>query len=257
MLHASVSGKGQAVLLLHGLFGMGDNLSKVARSLSDNFRVFTLDLPNHGRSPRTYAMNFDQVAVEVLAFMDHHKLDRASVVGHSLGGKVAMQLALQQPQRIDRLVVADIAPVLYRAGHDDVFAGLKAVELTSLASRRDADAVLKHYIDNSAVRLFILKNLYRDDTGAFAWRMDVAALQRSYDDLRQANHGSMPFSGPTLFIKGELSNYIGAEHRETILRLFPLAELKVIQGAGHWLHAEKPAVFTNLVKRFLLPVNQL
>jgi esterase len=254
MLYSSVAGEGEPLILLHGLFGMGDNLSMIARPLSDHFRVYSLDLRNHGRSPRADTMTFSAMADDVRAFMDAQQLSKARLLGHSLGGKVAMQLALEEPERVDRLVVADIAPVEYRGNHDQVFAGLNAVDLATLSSRRQAEPVLQQFIDEPQVRMFLLKNLYRNEQGVFAWRLNIAGLQQCYDDLRQANHSDTPFTGPTLFIKGEQSPYIREHHRAVIERLFPAAQLKIIQNAGHWLHVEKTAVFNRLVKNFLLAV---
>jgi esterase len=253
LLHTTVSGKGKPLILLHGLFGMGDNLSMIAKPLSDHFQVYQLDLRNHGRSPHMSSMTFTEMADDVLAVMDHYQLSEVCLLGHSLGGKVAMQVALQQAKRVRKLIVADIAPVAYRGNHDEVFAGLNAVELSGLSSRRDADLQLKKHIDESGVRLFILKSLYRNDSGQFDWRLNVRGLEACYEDLRQALTAEVPFSGPTLFIKGEHSSYIQAEHRAAIEHLFSDAQLKIIQNTGHWLHAEKPEVFNSLVMRFLLP----
>ncbi len=252
MLHSSVTGEGPPLILLHGLFGMGSNLSMIARSLAEHFQVYSLDLRNHGRSPRADSMRFSEMANDVVAFMDQQQLGRVQLLGHSLGGKVAMQLALQCPERVERLVVADIAPVAYSGHHDDVFAGLNAVDLDTLSSRGDAEAILAQSITEVGVRQFILKNLYRNQQGKFEWRLNISAIEHCYSDLRQANQSDTPFTGPALFIKGELSNYIKEEHRAAIERLFPSAQLKVIQNTGHWLHAEKPVTFNNIVKDFLL-----
>ncbi len=251
MLHHNVIGTGQPIILLHGLFGMGDNLSMIAKPLSAYYQVYQLDLRNHGRSPRAKSMSFVEMAMDVLDFMDSQQLEQPHILGHSLGGKVAMQLALQQPERVNCLLVADIAPVFYSGNHDEVFAGLTAVDLSSIDSRRDAEQVLKGYINEPGLRLFLLKSLYRNEHGGFSWRMNIDALQRCYEELRSANISDQPFLGPTLFIKGENSGYIQEKHRDTIKRLFPNAQLKIIHNTGHWLHAEKPVAFNNVVKRFL------
>jgi esterase len=255
LLHSSVMGEGQPLLLLHGLFGMGDNLSMVARPLAEFFQVYRLDLPNHGRSPRRDSMSHKEMAADVLAFMDEKGLEQVSLLGHSLGGKVAMQLALDHPQRVSRLVVADIAPVEYPPGHNAIFAGLNAIDLSALSSRRDADDVLKQYIDDSGVRLFILKNLYRGEQGLFDWRINIPVIEACYEQIREANFSRTPYEGPTLFIKGGDSDYIQAGHRSAVEALFPCVQLKIIQNTGHWLHAEKPLIFNNLSKRFLLERN--
>lgn len=251
ILHSQKNGSGYPLVLLHGLFGMGDNLASVDRALAEQFTVYRLDLPNHGRSPWSETMTIGSMAQAVQAFIEQQGLGQVHLLGHSLGGKVAMQLALQQPQLVNRLVVADIAPVAYSGNHDAVFAGINAVDLASLASRRDAEAVLAEYIEEPGVRLFIVKNLYRDQAGKFSWRMNVAGLLSNYENLRAANTGPQAFAGPTLFIKGALSNYIVEDYRAEIMALFPNAQLKIIQDTGHWLHAEKPEQFNRIVKQFL------
>lgn len=251
LLYNNVIGEGEPLILLHGLFGMGDNLSMIARPMAEHYQVHRLDLRNHGRSFRSSSMSFAEMADDVLAVMDAQGIDKAHLLGHSLGGKVAMQLALQQPQRVNKLVVADIAPVAYYGNHDAVFAGLNAVDLNIIQSRRDADGVLKQHIEEEGVRLFILKSLYKTDQGRYDWRLNVDAIQQCYEQLRSANHADKPFNGPTLFIKGELSNYIKADYKEAIDALFTQASFKVIENTGHWLHAEKTVTFNKLVEDFL------
>lgn len=255
MLASSVIGSGQPLILLHGLFGMGDNLSMVAKSLSEVFQVYKLDLRNHGRSPRADSMTLTEMAVDVKEFMDAHGIARAHLLGHSLGGKVAMQLALDYPEMIDKLIVADIAPVAYGDRHGQVFAGLEAVDLTHVSSRSDADKILREFIREDNVRMFLLKNLYKDQAGNFQWRINLPVLSRCYEQFGRANQGDQPFSGPVLFIKGALSDYISEAYSSATRRLFPNAQLKIIQNTGHWLHAEKPLVFNQLVKRFLVDEN--
>jgi len=245
-------GEGPPLILLHGLFGMGNNLSMIARPLSEHFTVYRLDLRNHGRSPRAESMTLTEMAEDVLAFMDANHLSEASVLGHSLGGKVAMQLALLHPTRVSKLMVADIAPVAYASHHNNVFDGLNAVDLSLLTSRKDADLILQQYIDEEEVRLFILTNLYRNDRGGFDWRINLSALQQCYAEISQANDAEGVYQGPTLFIKGELSDYISEGSHTIIKRMFPQSQIKVIPATSHWLHAEQPGVFADLVKNFLL-----
>lgn len=250
-LFATKTGHGPAIILLHGLFGMGSNLSVIARTLSETHEVHSLDLRNHGRSPWVDSMRFVDMAEDVACYMDEQELESCYLLGHSLGGKVAMQLALLAPQRVKRLIVADIAPVAYQGHHNDVFAGLHAVDLASLNSRAEAASVLNEYVHDEGIRQFLLKNLYRDEQKQFAWRMNVEALSTCYDDMRQGLVEDGSFHAPVLFIKGELSKYILPEHREVIDRLFPHAQFKIIQNTGHWLHAEKPSAFNRLILNFL------
>lgn len=254
-LYSNISGQqqGPAVILLHGLFGMGSNLSMIARALVDQYCVHSLDLRNHGRSPAASEMSFCDMAGDVIDYMDAQGIDRCHLLGHSLGGKVAMQVALLAPERVSRLIVADIAPVSYQGNHDDVFAGLNAVDLPLLKRRSDAEQVLAAHITDSGVRQFIIKSLYRDNNQQFQWRLNVQGIQDCYEQLRQSLVAppGQQFSGPVLFIKGELSRYIMPEHRDAIVALFPNADLKMIQKTGHWLHAEKTVAFNRLVVNFL------
>lgn len=249
ILHGTSIGSGAPVLLIHGLFGMSENLGGIARGLADAFTVHSVDLRNHGRSPRAQSMTLSEMAGDVAEYMARHEIDSASLLGHSLGGKVAMQLALNWPQKVKALVVADMAPVLYPGHHDDVFAGLMAVNTHEIASRAQAGAVLARYIQEDAVRLFLLKNLYRDDSGAFAWRINVPALDQCYEQMRQAVSGTQ-FGGKALFLRGGDSDYVRDEHLPLIAALFPNYQLQEIAGAGHWLHAEKPAEFNEWVRAF-------
>jgi esterase len=241
--------QGAPLIILHGLFGTLDNWGGQVKTLAEHFQVFALDLRNHGRSPQSPAMDYSLMVQDLIAFMDRQQLDRIALMGHSMGGKVAMQMALDHPERITQLAIVDIAPVAYPPGHDDVFAGLNAIVLNQLASRREADQQLSKHIQDATVRQFLLKNLYRDE-GKFRWRMNLEALQKNYPKLAQAPRSETPYTGPTLFIKGGESDYIRDAHREVTLRLFPHAQAKVIAGAGHWPHAEKPPQFTRIVQRF-------
>lgn len=238
------------VILLHGLFGAGDNLGSLARQLAATRRVLQVDLRNHGQSPHSEHIDLPVMAADVLALMQGLDITRCDIVGHSLGGKVAMQLAMQNADCVRRLVIADIAPVTYAPGHDQVFAALSAVDLSAVQSRRDAEAMMTPYIDEPALRQFLLKGLYRDGEMGYRWRFNLASLKANYDALRNAPIGD-PFAGPTLFIKGELSNYISDEHEPSLRALFPAYSLQTIPGAGHWVHGEQPELFNRLVEEFL------
>jgi esterase len=257
-LHHRVTGEGEPVILLHGLFGSLDNLGVIARGLEDRWQVHALDQRNHGRSPHTEAMGYPEMADDVLAYMDARGIDRATILGHSMGGKVAMQLALKAPERVERIIVADISPVTYQPRHDHVLEGLKAVDTSHLKSRQDADRVLSEYVEEAGVRQFLLKNLasvpaseQEEGGGRYRWRLNLPVIDQSYTALSAAPEGQGPYEGPVLFIKGADSAYIQTKHRETIMGLFPNADLRIIDGTGHWLHAEKPDTFVALCRRFL------
>jgi esterase len=245
------STEGPALLILHGLFGSLGNWGGHATRLAEHYAVIGVDLRNHGNSPHSREMSYRAMAADVLELMDRLGLASAHLLGHSMGGKVAMQLALDHPQRVNRLVIADIAPVRYAGEHDGIFAGLQAVDLKRVSTRSDADRMLADHVDDEVVRQFLLTNLQRDSEGNFHWRINLPVLAESYRELRDGPAGQGVFERPTLFIKGDQSAYITEAHRDEIMRRFPQARLKVIMHAGHWLHAEKPQTFLHLVLDFL------
>ncbi len=249
-LHYRVAGEhGDWVLLLHGLFGAGDNLGALAKALADEFRVVQIDLRNHGRSPHSDVMSFAAMAADIALLQDTLGIARSHIVGHSLGGRVAMQLALQDAARVQRLIVADIAPVAYAPHHTEIFSALQRLDLRNIANRGDVDAQLARSISDLGVRQFLLKSLYKDGD-IWRWRFNLPALQANYSNITVAQSGD-PFAGSTLFIKGELSNYILPEYEGAMRKLFPEFKLKTIAGAGHWLHGEKPVIFNQMVQQFL------
>lgn len=248
------SEQGEPLLVLHGLFGSLNNWAWHCRRFAEQFAVIALDLRNHGASPHSNDMSYPLMADDVLELMDDLDLEQAHVLGHSMGGKVAMQLALTHPQRIGRLIVADIAPVQYggeRGEHDEIFEGMCAVDLSIVKSRNDADRQLANWVDDEVVRQFLLSNLVRDEHGHFAWRINLPVLRERYAQLRAKPMADKPFTGDVLFVRGDQSDYIGEQHRDEILELFPRAKIKTLMQAGHWLHAEKPETFNRIVSTFL------
>jgi len=245
------STEGEPLLILHGLLGSLANWGWHSRRLAADFAVTGIDLRNHGGSGHSDAMDYPLMAADVLAWLDEQGIERCHVLGHSMGGKVAMQLALTAPARIGRLVVADIAPVEYPSEHDSIFQGLAAVDLKSIGSRADADAILAQHVEDEQVRQFLLTSLLRDPEQGFQWRFNLSALRSSYGRIRARPEGSQPFDGPTLFIKGGRSTYILDEYEADIRALFPHAVITAIPHTGHWLHAEKPETFYHIVHDFL------
>lgn len=251
LLHFKEQGQGPAVVLIHGLFGSLDNLGLLARTLSEHCRVISLDLRNHGASFHSDEMSYPQQAADVIALLDHLALDKVAIVGHSMGGKVAMQVAKQAPARVGRLVVADIAPVAYpHARHQNVFAGLNATLANPPQSRAEAEALLARYVEIPGVRQFLLKSFAKGESG-WGWRFNVPALERNYANIMGWPDDRTRFEGPTLFIKGGDSDYVQPQYTETVMAQFPAAKARVIAGTGHWLHAEKPVLFNKLVVDFL------
>jgi pimeloyl-ACP methyl ester carboxylesterase len=243
---------GLPVLVLHGLLGSARNWTSVAKALAETHRVFALDLRNHGRSPWAETMSFDEMAGDVAAFIDRHELGPPAIIGHSLGGKVAMRLALIRSDLIGRLVVVDVAPVAYAHSFAPFIAAMQGIDLAAVERRADADLALARTVGDAAVRSFLLQNLVKTDQG-FVWRVNLEALAANMPELLgfPPPDDAAAYQGPTLFVAGGRSPYVQAEHRPLITRLFPAAEHAVIEGAGHWVHAERPAEFLTAIRRFL------
>ena len=238
------------ILLIHGLFGSLDNLASLRRGLSDEFNIVSIDLPDHGKSIRTQEFSFKHYARLIRELIEQLHIARLNIVGHSLGGKIAMQLALDEAELIQRLVVLDIAPVNYTPRHEAVFLGLENVKLEQLKTRQDADLAMQTSIQEPSTRQFLLKSLERSENG-WQWQFNLSLLKRDYARISAGLDADMPCEIPTLFIKGELSDYLTSEHKTRILQLFPNSQLKILANTGHWLHAEKPALCCKMIKSFL------
>lgn len=251
ILHTDITGQGTPLLLIHGLFGSGENLGMIARLLADCCQVINVDLRNHGRSGHSDELSYSLMAADLAETMDALGLSRAAVLGHSMGGKAAMQLALTYPERVSKLVLADISPVVSLSRHLGILSALNSIDLARLIDRKDADRQLQTEINDAGTRAFLLKSLQKTDNG-FSWRFNLAALTAQYQQVLAAPEATAPYTGPVLFIKGGNSDYLLAEHQPQILKLFPAARAKVIEGTGHWLHAEKPAAFAKITADFLL-----
>lgn len=251
ILHTDITGQGTPLLLIHGLFGSGENLGMIARLLADRFRVINVDLRNHGRSGHSDEVSYSLMAADLVETMDALGLESAAVLGHSMGGKAAMQLALFYPSRVSKLVLADISPVVSQARHLGILDALNSIDLTTLHDRKDADRQLQQGISDAGTRAFLLKSLQKTEHG-FNWRFNLAALTAQYQQVLAAPEATSPYTGPVLFIKGGNSDYLLADHQPQIVKMFPKARAKVIEGTGHWLHAEKPAAFAKITADFLL-----
>jgi esterase len=253
-LHFKAFGQGKAVILLHGLFGSADNWHHVALRLAEQFQVFAVDQRNHGRSPHSDEMNYSLMAADVEKFFLARGIQSALVVGHSMGGKTAMQLALQFPNRVEKLVVVDMAPRAYTPAHEKIIAALLALDLSKFQTREQIETALEPEIPKLVLRRFLLKNLGRDAAGGFIWKINLRGLSGNYFHLRQPVSALVPFAKPALFIRGGKSNYINDADEPLIRGLFPQAEIKTIAEASHWVHADQPAEFLRLVLDFLQPV---
>jgi len=249
-LHYQISGSGSPLIILHGLFGTLENWGSQITTLSQQHQVIAVDLRNHGQSPHSNTMDYPLMAQDVIELMNSLKIKTANIIGHSMGGKVAMQIALNYADYVNRLIIVDISPVNYNAHHQSIFQGLFNLDLNSLKSRSHADTLLSEYVAEAGVRAFLLKNLYRDSNKNFAWRPNLQALYNQYANISKAPTGAT-FSGNTLFIKGVNSEYIIAEHQSAITNFFNQVSFKMIEGAGHWPHAEKPKIFSSIILKFL------
>ncbi len=245
-------GEGNAVILIHGLFGSLANLSSLAKELEEMFRVVSVDLRNHGASDHSQKMDLSGMAGDISETMRFLGISEAAIVGHSLGGKVGMQMALSFPNLVTNLVVADIAPVKYSSQHNPLLDGLQHLNEMSVISRSEADDVLSKYETDRAVRAFLLKNLVRENSGQYRLRLNLAAIIENYNVTLTAAPQGEPSLCPVLFLKGQNSAYIQNKHYKEINRIFKRASVRVIDGAGHWVHTEKPELFNQLVSEFLI-----
>lgn len=252
-LHYQELGEGKTIILLHGLLGMSDNLGALARRLAKQYRVIVPDAINHGHSPHAETMDYPRMSQDVQDLMQQLAIERAAILGHSMGGKTAMQLAMDAADKVACLIVADIAPVAYPPReHLDLFAAMKTVEKTAIQSRRDAEAVLQEQgVSTLGVRQFLLKNLYKTEQNGWQWRCGLDNLIANYGPVCAAPVLKQPYQGASLFINGGRSNYVQAEHQAVIEQYFPSASYYTIEDAGHWLHAEYPDIFSGQVEHFL------
>ena len=238
------------ILLIHGLFGDKNNLNNLKQALVPNYNVMTIDLPDHGNSSHTEEWSFASAVEEIHQLLDQQNFYPCSIVGHSLGGKVAMAMALSHGEQVQGIVVADISPVTYPARHDNVFKALNAVANACVTSRKQASDILNDILVEPGVAQFLLKS-FKKQNDKWQWLFNVAGLQKDYNNIIDWPYLEESYAGNVLFIKGGESDYIVQTHQTAIQTFFPRASFKVINGTGHWLHAEKPEVFNRLVLRML------
>jgi pimeloyl-ACP methyl ester carboxylesterase len=250
-LHYKTFGEGKPLIILHGLFGMLDNWITHGKTFANGRQVFLLDQRNHGRSPHTDEFNYDLLAHDLKDFMDARGIENPDLLGHSMGGKTVMQFAAFYPHEFDRMIVADIAPRQYPVHHGTIIEALRSVDVKNLTSRSRAEEILAESIHTESTRQFLLKNLYRTDEGAFAWRFNLESIAANIVRIGEATQYTLPVEKPALFIRGEHSDYVHNSDWDLICEIFPEAKLESIAGAGHWLHADKPKEFAEIVTNFL------
>ncbi|NNM67574.1 MAG: alpha/beta fold hydrolase [Spirochaetales bacterium] len=250
-------GSGRPLVFLHGLFGSGDNWQTLLSKL-EGFEVWLPDLRNHGASPWFDDFSVQELATDLYDFLDEHKIERPLVGGHSLGGKTAMEFALSWPERLSGMICVDMAPRAYAPQYDGFVSSLLEVNLETIHSRSEAQNLLATRIPDKATLLFLLKNLVPDEKGTgWRWRLNLKALEQHYDQIwiglnkKDKQDRDRVWKGPALFVAGGQSEYVRAKDWPLILDFFPQAELQTIEGAGHWLHAEKPAEVLTVIRRWL------
>jgi len=245
-------GTGEPIIILHGLFGSSDNWLSFSRNLADKgFKAILFDLRNHGRSPHTPQHTYDEMALDLKEMVLKLDLNQPAIMGHSMGGKAAMKFAINFPELLSKLIVVDIGPKYYKPHHQKYIAALNAIDLKEITNRAEAEAKIESIIQNPAERQFLLKNLIRNDSGKFEWKINLKVLEEQIDNIGEGLDANHKFRKPTLFIKGSLSNYIKDDDIIMMKWIFPLSTIIEIKDSGHWVHVDKPNELLNAVTNFL------
>ena len=251
-LYSRVLGEGQPLLIIHGLFGMSDNWQSLAKRYADYFEVHLIDQRNHGRSPHADEFSYLHLSNDIHQYIVDNQLNDVIIIGHSLGGKTAMQFAVSYAEFLSKLIIVDISPRFYPIHHDKIIEGLKMLDFSILESRSQADAVLSEYIEEGDVRQFLLKSMYWKEKGQLDFRFNLKSISQNIANVGEALDNEANCSIPTLFIKGGNSNYINDDDEDLIFKHFTDAEIQTVDEVGHWLHAEKPQEFFEMTVRFCL-----
>ena len=252
MLYSKIEGSGKPFVIMHGFLGMSDNWKTLGTQFAESgFEVHMLDLRNHGRSVQSEVFNYQMMVDDVVQYCKEKELSSIYLLGHSMGGKVAMFTATQFPDLVEKLIVADIGVKYYRPHHDEILEGLAAVDFSKKPSRSDVEEILTPYIADFGTRQFLMKSLYWKEPGQLAYRFNLDAFIANKDMIGDALSQDAVFEKPTLFLKGANSRYILESDTEEIKKHFPKAEIEVIANAGHWLHAENPTDFYDATMQFL------
>lgn len=243
-------GEGKPLVILHGLFGSADNWFSIARELDKEFTMYLVDQRNHGDSPHDDEWNYEVMVEDLKELLDEEALEKVYLMGHSMGGKTVMNFALKYPERVEKLIVADIAPRYYPVHHESILEGLNSLNLNTINSRKEADDALANYISEPGIRQFLLKSLGRDADG-FVWKINLPVITKNIENVGEALPEGESFEGPTLFLAGANSHYIQQKDLPEMLDFFPNYKLEFVQNAGHWLHAEQPHAVVEEIRRFL------
>ncbi len=245
-------GQGQPLIILHGLFGQSDNWNSLAKQFGENnFEVYAVDERNHGLSPHSDEWNYKVMSDDLHELILDNHLQNVILIGHSMGGKTAMQYAIEHPETLDKLIVVDMSPKQYPLHHQAVLDGLNAVDFSLVKTRKEAEEILSKYISDYGTKQFLLKNIYWKENEELAWRFNLKTITEQIENIGEATPLDKICNVPTLFIKGEKSNYISENDIDLIKNLFPNSTLTTIENAGHWIHAEQPKLFFDCVIKFL------
>lgn len=252
MLYSKIEGTGKPLLIIHGFLGMSDNWKTLSgQYAAAGFQVHAPDLRNHGRSFHSDEFTYEAMAQDIYDYCRANGLDSAAIIGHSMGGKVAMLFSVLHPEKVNKLVVADISPKYYQPHHDDILAALNAVDFSKKPGRADVEEIMKPYVPDFGTRQFLMKNLYWKEAGQLAFRFNLEVFNKNRELVGESLPEDSVFGKPVLFIRGANSNYIKDEDMALIRKHFPQAELETVSNAGHWLHAENPKEFFEKTVSFL------
>ena len=245
-------GEGKPLIILHGLFGLGDNWSTLAKKFAENgFCVYLIDQRNHGRSEHSFDFSYDFMANDLKILMQDEQMFNADIIGHSMGGKTAMYFALEHPELVKKMIVADISPAYYPQHHQSVLSALHSLDFSVIKSRREAEDQLRVALNDEGTIQFLLKNLYWKTETQLEWRFGLQEIEENIEMVGEALPGTKVIEVPTLFLKGERSGYIQAEQEELIKARFSNVEIQTVPNAGHWVHAENPTSFLEMSLEFL------
>lgn len=252
ILHSNILGEGKPLLILHGFLGMSDNWKTLGNLYTDvGFQVHLIDQRNHGKSFWSEDFDYEIMAQDIKRYIDFHNLEKVNLLGHSMGGKTAMQFACTYPEHIEKLIIADIAPKYYPPHHQTILDALNKLDLSLATSRSDADKELSKYLADFGIRQFLLKNLYWEQKGKLAFRFNLNVLRNKMEEIGENISSTEIFEGPTLFLRGNKSEYVAQSDFTQIIYHFPAAKIDTVNNAGHWLHAENPKQFFEKSLNFL------
>ena len=251
-LHSNIFGEGIPFIVLHGFLGMGDNWKTLAKKISEQgYQMLLIDQRNHGRSPHSDDFSYELMASDLLEYCNDHHLKDVILLGHSMGGKTAMLFAVNHPEVIRKLIIADIGPKYYPLHHQDILDGLSSLDFDVLKSRSEVDTALGEYVKDPGVRMFLMKNLFWEEKGRLGLRMNLESLVQNSSEIGVELADNYKYTGDTLFMKGDKSNYILEDDEHRIKSQFPLAQIREISNSGHWLHAENPTEFYSILLEFI------